>query len=57
MISPEWLSQTRRKTVSLSWPINVQQALTTLMPTIDIVAAYVTAVGLADRYAQIPLWI
>lgn len=50
-----------RRTVSLSWPISVQQALTTLMRTVDVVVAgvfapaYVTAIGLADLYAQIPL--
>ncbi len=55
MISREWLFQTWRLTVSLSWPISVQQALTTLMRSVDIVVAYVTTVGLADLYAQIPL--
>ncbi|SFR90708.1 putative efflux protein, MATE family [Halomicrobium zhouii] len=50
-----------RRTVSLSWPISVQQALTTLMRTVDVVVAglfapaYVTAIGLADLYAQVPL--
>ncbi|SER93019.1 MATE family efflux transporter [Natrinema salaciae] len=50
-----------RRTVSLSWPISVQQSLTTLMRTVDIVVAglfapaYVAAIGLADLYAQIPL--
>jgi putative MATE family efflux protein len=50
-----------RRTVSLSVPISVQQLLTTLMRTVDVVVAglfapaYVTAIGLADLYAQIPL--
>ena len=50
-----------RRTVSLSWPIAVQQTFTTLMRTVDIVVtglfspAAVAAVGLADLYAQIPL--
>ncbi len=50
-----------RQTVSLSWPIAVQQAFTTLMRTVDIIVtgifspAAVAAVGLADLYAQIPL--
>jgi len=50
-----------RRTVSLSWPISVQQAFTTLMRTVDVVVAglfapaYVTAIGLADLYAQVPL--
>lgn len=50
-----------RRTVSLSWPIAVQQTLTTLMRTVDIVVtglfspAAVAAIGLADLYAQIPL--
>lgn len=50
-----------RATVSLSWPITVQHGFTTLMRTVDIVVAglfapaYVTAIGLADLYGQIPL--
>ncbi|WP_255170822.1 MATE family efflux transporter [Natrononativus amylolyticus] len=50
-----------RRTVSLGWPIAVQQTLNTLMRTVDIVVtglfspAAVAAVGLADLYAQIPL--
>jgi len=47
--------------VGLGWPIVVQQTLTTLMRTVDIVVtglfspAAVAAIGLADLYAQIPL--
>ena len=50
-----------QRTVSLSWPIAVQQTLNTLMRTVDVVVtglfspAAVAAVGLADLYAQIPL--
>ena len=50
-----------RRTISLSWPIAVQQTFNTLMRTVDIVVtglfspAAVAAVGLADLYAQIPL--
>ncbi|WP_135828797.1 MATE family efflux transporter [Halorussus halobius] len=50
-----------RRTLSLSWPIAVQQTLNTLMRTVDVVVtglfspAAVAAVGLADLYAQIPL--
>ncbi|MEF8757271.1 MAG: MATE family efflux transporter, partial [Halobacteriales archaeon] len=50
-----------RRVLSLSWPISVQHAFTTLMRTVDIVVAgafapaYVTAIGLADLYGQIPL--
>ena len=50
-----------RRTVSLSWPIAVQQTFNTLMRTVDIVVtglfspAAVAAVGLADLYAQLPL--
>jgi putative MATE family efflux protein len=50
-----------RRTVSLSWPIAVQQTFNTLMRTVDIIVtgifspAAVAAVGLADLYAQIPL--
>ncbi len=50
-----------RRTVSLGWPIAIEQTLNTLMRTVDIVVtglfspAAVAAVGLADLYAQIPL--
>jgi putative MATE family efflux protein len=50
-----------RRTVSLSWPIAIQQTLNTLMRTVDVIVtglfspAAVAAVGLADLYAQIPL--
>jgi len=47
--------------IGLGWPIAVQQTLTTLMRTVDIVVtglfspAAVAAIGLADLYAQVPL--
>jgi putative MATE family efflux protein len=47
--------------VAMGWPIAVQQTLTTLMRTVDVVVtglfspAAVAAIGLADLYAQIPL--
>lgn len=50
-----------RRAIALGWPIAIQQALNTLMRTIDIVVtglfspAAVAAVGLADLYTQIPL--
>lgn len=50
-----------RRTVTLGWPIAIQQTLNTLMRTVDIVVtglfspAAVAAVGLADLYAQVPL--
>ncbi|MEF8789249.1 MAG: MATE family efflux transporter [Haloarculaceae archaeon] len=50
-----------RRMVGLGWPIAVQQTLTTLMRTVDIVVtglfspAAVAAIGLADLYAQVPL--
>lgn len=50
-----------KRTISLSWPIAVQQTLNTLMRTVDIIItglfspAAVAAVGLADLYAQFPL--
>ncbi|ELY95818.1 MATE family efflux transporter [Natrialba taiwanensis] len=50
-----------RRTISLSWPIALQQTFNTLMRTVDIVVtglfspAAVAAIGLADLYAQIPL--
>jgi putative MATE family efflux protein len=50
-----------RRAVSLSWPVTVQHGFTTLMRTVDIVVAglfapaYVTAIGLADLYGQVPL--
>ncbi|MFC5972769.1 MATE family efflux transporter [Halomarina salina] len=50
-----------RQTFDLGWPIAVQQTLTTLMRTVDIVVtglfspAAVAAIGLADLYAQFPL--
>ncbi|MFW6045507.1 MAG: MATE family efflux transporter, partial [Natronomonas sp.] len=59
-LSPGLLSIWRR-TVTLGWPIAVQQTLNTLMRTVDIVVtglfspAAVAAVGLADLYAQVPL--
>ncbi|MBZ6495226.1 MATE family efflux transporter [Natrinema longum] len=49
------------RTVSLSWPIAIQQTFNTLMRTVDVIVtglfspAAVAAVGLADLYAQIPL--
>ncbi|MFW5921842.1 MAG: MATE family efflux transporter [Halodesulfurarchaeum sp.] len=50
-----------RRAFRLSWPVSVQHGFTTLMRTVDIVVAglfapaYVTAIGLADLYGQIPL--
>ncbi len=50
-----------RRALSLSWPVTVMHGFTTLMRTVDIVVAglfapaYVTAIGLADLYGQIPL--
>jgi putative MATE family efflux protein len=50
-----------RRTLSLSWPIAVQQTFNTLMRTVDVVVtglfspAAVAAIGLADLYAQLPL--
>jgi putative MATE family efflux protein len=50
-----------RRVASLSWPIGIQHAFTTLMRTVDVVVAgtfapaYVTAIGLADLYGQLPL--
>lgn len=50
-----------RRTIALSWPIAVQQTLNTLMRTVDILvtglfsSAAISAVGLADLYAQFPL--
>jgi len=50
-----------RRTLSLSWPLAVQQTFNTLMRTVDIIVtglfspAAVAAVGLADLYAQLPL--
>lgn len=50
-----------RRTISLGWPIAVDQTLATLMRTVDIIVTglfspiAVAAVGLADLYGQIPL--
>jgi len=50
-----------RRTFALSWPIGVQETLTSLMRTVDVIVtelfspAAVTAVGFADLYAQIPM--
>jgi len=50
-----------RRTISLAWPVAVQETLTTLMRTVDILItglfspAAVAAVGIADLYAQIPM--
>lgn len=55
------LSVAWRRTITLSWPIAVQQTFTTLMRTVDIIVtglfspAAVAAIGLADLYAQFPL--
>jgi putative MATE family efflux protein len=49
-----------RRTASVSWPLTVQQTLSTLMRTVDIVVtglfspAAVAAIGLADLYSDIP---
>ena len=61
MVDRGQLIEIWRRTISLSWPISVQQAFTTLMRTVDVVVAglfapaFVTAIGLADLYAQFPL--
>lgn len=50
-----------RRTITLGWPIAIEQTLTTLMRTVDLIVtglfspAAVAAVGLADLYAQVPL--
>jgi putative MATE family efflux protein len=50
-----------RRAIGLSWPVTVQHGFTTLMRTVDVIVAgifapaYVTAIGLADLYGQIPL--
>ncbi|WP_436933798.1 MATE family efflux transporter [Halovenus marina] len=50
-----------RETISLAWPVAVQQTLSTLMRTVDLLItglfspAAVAAVGIADLYAQIPM--
>lgn len=61
MINRTRLFDLWRRVLLLSWPISVQHGFTTLMRTVDIVVAgqfapaYVTAIGLADLYGQIPL--
>ena len=58
---PARLRSIYRRMLGLGWPIAVQQTLTTLMRTVDIVVtglfspAAVAAIGLADLYAQVPL--
>ena len=50
-----------RRTVSLGWPVAVQQTLNTLMRTVDVLVtglfspAAVAAIGLADLYSRLPL--
>lgn len=50
-----------RWTLSLSWPVTIQQVFATLMRTTDIIVTglfspvAVAAIGLADLYTQIPL--
>lgn len=50
-----------RRVLNLSWPVVAEQAFRTLMRTTDIIVtglfspAAIVAIGLADRYAQIPL--
>jgi len=58
---PARLRSIYARMIGLGWPIAVQQTLTTLMRTVDIVVtglfspAAVAAIGLADLYAQVPL--
>lgn len=57
----EWTLSVWRRTISLGWPIAIDQGLATLMRTVDIIVTglfspvAVAAVGLADLYGQIPL--
>ena len=50
-----------RRSLSLGWPVAVQQTLNTLMRTVDILVtgffspAAVAAIGLADLYSRVPL--
>lgn len=50
-----------RRTVSLSWPVMIEQVFNTLMRTTDVIItaffspAAVAAIGLADLYAQVSL--
>ncbi len=52
-----------RRVFHLSWPVMAEQVLRTLMRTTDIVVAgffspaAVAAVGLADIYGRLPLWL
>jgi putative MATE family efflux protein len=49
--------------MDLSWPVMVQEVLKTLMRTTDVIVAgafspaAIAAIGLADIYGRIPLWI
>ncbi|UTF55166.1 MATE family efflux transporter [Natronosalvus rutilus] len=57
----ESVRQVWRRALRLGWPVAVQQTLTTLMRTVDVIVtglfspAAVAAVGLADLYGQLPL--
>lgn len=61
MVDRDRLGALWRRVISLSWPITIQHGFTTLMRTVDIIVAgafapaYVTAIGLADLYGQVPL--
>ena len=50
-----------RRTLSLAWPISIEQAFNTLMRTTDVIVvgalspAAVAAVGIADLYARLPM--
>jgi len=50
-----------RRVLSLSWPVTAEHVLRTLMRTVDIVVtglfspAAISAIGLADLYARLPL--
>ncbi len=52
-----------RRVFALSWPVMAEQVLRTLMRTTDVIVAgffspaAVAAVGLADVYARLPLWV
>ncbi|MGQ4555586.1 MATE family efflux transporter [Halobellus sp. GM3] len=60
-IPRERISAVGRQTLGLGWPVALQQALNTLMRTVDILVTgffspvAVAAIGLADLYSRIPL--
>ena len=57
------VTATWRRTVDVGWPVAVQQAVNTLMRTVDVLVvglfspAAVAAIGLGDLFSRVPFWL